>query len=159
MRTSALTSLDTEQRRTAGQALRATVIDLIDLGLIAKQAHWTVVGRDTSPIRQALDELVGTARDFTDRAAERSTAIGVAPDGRAGTVARESSAHGCAASWQRDSDVIDSVTGTLFVLTSRLRDRIEATESADSVTQDLFIEIVARLEQAHWMWQAHIAHA
>ena len=35
-----------------------------------------------------------------------------------------------------------------------LRPRIEEVEKADLVTQDLFIEITAALEEQRWMWQA-----
>ena len=36
----------------------------------------------------------------------------------------------------------------------RLRERIDATEEADKVTQDLLIELTGKLEEARWMWQA-----
>ncbi|WP_194836455.1 Dps family protein [Nocardia sp. XZ_19_369] len=152
-------TLDTEQQKVAGEALRATVIDLIDLSLIAKQAHWNVIGRNFRSVHLALDELVTAARDFTDAAAERATAVGVSPDGRAATVAKESGAVGFPDGWQQDTDVIDGVVRNLAAVIQRLRERIEATEKADPVTQDLFIGFSARLEQLHWMWQAQVATA
>ncbi|WP_054814261.1 Dps family protein [Nocardia arizonensis] len=157
MSTPITSTLDPEQQRVAGEALQATVVDLIDLTLIAKQAHWNVVGRNFRSVHLALDELVVVARDFTDDAAERATAIGVSPDGRAQTVAKESGAVGFGAGWQQDTHVIESIVGNLAAVVTRLRERIEATEKADPVTQDLFIEIAARLEQLHWMWQAQLA--
>ncbi|MCP2274579.1 starvation-inducible DNA-binding protein [Nocardia amikacinitolerans] len=152
-------TLDPEQQRIAGDALRGTVVDLIDLSLIAKQAHWNVIGRNFRSVHLALDELVTAAREFTDSAAERATAVGVSPDGRAVTVAEKSGAIGFPDGWQQDTDVIDAVVGNLAAVISRLRERIDATEKADPVTQDLFIEIAARLEQLHWMWQAQLATA
>lgn len=56
-------TLDPEQQRIAGQTLRATVIDLIDLSLIAKQAHWNVIGANFRSVHLALDELVTAARN------------------------------------------------------------------------------------------------
>ncbi|MGN2636896.1 Dps family protein [Nocardia takedensis] len=159
MSTPITSTLDPEQQRIAGEALQATVVDLIDLSLIAKQAHWNVVGRNFRSVHLALDELVVAARDFTDTAAERATAIGVSPDGRAATVSAESGALGFESGWQQDTDVIDSVVANLAAVIGRLRERIESTEKADPVTQDLFIEIAARLEQLHWMWQAQLATA
>lgn len=152
-------TLESEQQRIAGEALRATVVDLIDLSLIAKQAHWNVVGRNFRSVHLALDELVTAARDYTDEAAERATAIGVSPDGRAATVARDTGAVGFPDGWQKDTDVIDGIVENLTAVIRRLRERIDATEKADPVTQDLFIEIAGRLEQLHWMWQAQIAEA
>lgn len=152
-------TLEAEQQRIAGEALRATVVDLIDLSLIAKQAHWNVVGRNFRSVHLALDELVTAARDFTDAAAERATAIGVTPDGRAATVARDSAAVGFPDGWQKDTDVINGIVTNLTAVIRGLRERIDATEKADPVTQDLFIEIAGRLEQLHWMWQAQVAEA
>ncbi|MFE9578429.1 Dps family protein [Nocardia sp. NPDC006044] len=150
-------TLDAEQQKIAGEALRATVIDLIDLSLIAKQAHWNVIGRNFRSVHLALDELVTAARDFTDAAAERATAIGVSPDGRAATVAKETGAPGFPDGWQQDTAVIDGIVGNLTAVIKGLRERIDATEKADPVTQDLLIGIAARLEQLHWMWQAQVA--
>ncbi|WP_327114969.1 DNA starvation/stationary phase protection protein [Nocardia sp. NBC_01730] len=150
-------TLDPEQQRIAGQTLRATVIDLIDLSLIAKQAHWNVIGANFRSVHLALDELVTAAREFTDAAAERCTAVGISPDGRAAMVARDSGALGISDGWQQDTDVIDAIVGNLAAVIERLRERIAATEKADPVTQDLFLAIAARLEQLHWMWQAQLA--
>ncbi|WP_406273909.1 DNA starvation/stationary phase protection protein [Nocardia sp. NBC_00881] len=150
-------TLDPEQQHIAGETLRATVVDLIDLSLIAKQAHWNVIGANFRSVHLALDELVTAAREFTDAAAERCTAVGISPDGRAATVAGDSGALGIGDGWQQDADVIDAIVGNLAAVIKRLRERIAATEKADPVTQDLFLAIAARLEQLHWMWQAQLA--
>ncbi|WP_278314380.1 Dps family protein [Lolliginicoccus levis] len=150
-------TLTAEQQSTTGEALQGTVVDLIDLTLIAKQAHWNVLGRNFRSVHLALDELVTVAREFTDEAAERSTAIGVSPDGRASTVAGQSSAKGIGEGWTSDEDVINIVVDNLAAIIDRLRARIAVTEDADPVTQDLLISITARLEQLHWMWQAQVA--
>ena len=76
--------LDDGARDITGRALQETVVDLVDLSLVAKQAHWNLVGRQFRDIHLHLDELVTTARTYTDNAAERAAAIGVSPDGRAG---------------------------------------------------------------------------
>ncbi|GAB0106856.1 DNA starvation/stationary phase protection protein [Nocardia sp. JMUB6875] len=146
-----------DQLKVTGDALQQTVVDLIDLSLIAKQAHWNVVGSHFRSVHLGLDEVVAAAREFTDAAAERATAIGVSPDGRAATVVQESACGGIDYGWQPDTTVIAAMVSNLWAVISRLRQRIEATESADPVTQDLLITIAARLEQLHWMWQAQQA--
>ncbi|MFD4405431.1 Dps family protein [Nocardia sp. NPDC058499] len=152
-------TLDPEQQRITGDALRASVVDLIDLSLIAKQAHWNVLGTHFRSVHLALDELVSAAREFTDSAAERATAIGVSPDGRAATVAKEAAGLEFPDGWQQDTAVINAIVDNLSTVIRRFRERIDATEKADPVTQDLFIEIAARLEQLHWMWQAQLSTA
>ncbi|MEU7632809.1 ferritin-like domain-containing protein [Nocardia sp. NPDC049220] len=147
-------TLDPEQQRIAGETLRATVFDLIDLSLIAEHAHYDVIGADFRSAHLALDELVIAAREFTDAVVEHATAIGVRPDNRAATVAEDSGAIGIVGGWQRDTD---AVAGSLAAVLNRLRERIAATEKADPVTRDLFLAIAARLEQLHGMWQAQLA--
>lgn len=150
-------TLSAENRKIAGDALQSVLVDLIDLSLIGKQAHWNVVGSQFRSIHLALDELVVAARDFTDQVAERLTAIGVSPDGRASTVASDSGTKGFGAGWSKDDEVVASITGNLAAVIARLRERIDLTADADPVTQDLLIGQTARLEQLHWMWQAQLA--
>ncbi|AEF38707.1 Dps family protein [Hoyosella subflava] len=150
-------TLSDDEQRVTGEALQGTVVDLIDLSLIAKQAHWNVIGKNFRSVHLALDELVTAAREFTDEAAERATAIGVPPDGRASTVAGQSGAKGIGEGWTNDEDIVNVVVENLAAVIERLRSRVKSTEEPDPVTQDLLIAITARLEQLHWMWQAQVA--
>ena len=79
--------LEDQARDITGAALQATLVDLVDLSLVAKQAHWNLVGRQFHDVHLHLDELVKKARKYSDAVAERLAAIGVSPDGRAATVA------------------------------------------------------------------------
>src|SRR5256885_8279490 len=71
-----------------GTALQETLVELIDLHLRAKQAHWNVAGWHFRSLHLHLDELTDAVRDAADLVAERAVAIGYAPDGRPGTVAK-----------------------------------------------------------------------
>ncbi|MGV9824997.1 MULTISPECIES: Dps family protein [unclassified Gordonia (in: high G+C Gram-positive bacteria)] len=150
-------TLSDEQKAVTGRALQETLVDLIDLSLIAKQAHWNVVGRNFRSVHLELDELVTVSRDFTDDAAERATAIGVSPDGRAETVAKTAATTGFGDGWTSDADVVAAIVDNLKAVIAGLRTRIELTEEADPVTQDLLIGFASKLEQLHWMWQAQVA--
>ncbi len=150
-------TLNKDEQAVAGEALQATLVDLIDLAMMAKQAHWNVVGKQFRSVHLELDELVTAAREFTDAAAERATAIGVSPDGRSETVAKTSGTKGFGEGWTQDSDVVDAIVANIKTVVDGLRIRIESTEKADPVTQDLLISFAARLEQLHWMWQAQAA--
>jgi starvation-inducible DNA-binding protein len=146
--------LDDQARDVAGAALQSTLVDLLDLSLVGKQAHWNLVGRQFHDVHQHLDELVDTARKYSDEVAERAAAIGVSPDGRAATVASDSRIPDAEAGWAKDTDVIRNAFEALDAAVKGLRPRIEEVEKADLVTQDLFIEITAALEEQRWMWQA-----
>jgi starvation-inducible DNA-binding protein len=151
------TELDAKSRDATGTALQDTLVDLIDLSLIAKQAHWNVVGASFRSVHLQLDELVATARQYVDEVAERASALGVSPDGTAGTAAKDSGLPDYPVGWQADSDTIRHIVGTLESAVARLRPRLEETDESDPVTQDLLIAVTRALEEAHWMWQAQLA--
>ncbi|AHH98378.1 Dps family protein [Kutzneria albida] len=149
--------LPAAERDATGKVLQEALVDLVDLSLVAKQAHWNVVGRNFRSVHLQLDELVAAAREYTDQVAERAAAIGVSPDGRASTVAKHSGVPEFATGWQSDTEVIAVIAATVEAVVKRMRARIAKTDDTDLVTQDLIIELTAKLEEAHWMWQAQLA--
>ena len=82
-----LPSIEPHLRQEAGRELQATLIDILDLALVGKQLHWSVVGPDFRSLHLQLDELVDAWRELGDRVAERAVMLGVSPDGRAATIA------------------------------------------------------------------------
>jgi starvation-inducible DNA-binding protein len=149
--------LGEEEKTATGAVLQATLVDLIDLSLIAKQAHWNVVGSNFRSAHLQLDELVSAARRYTDDVAERANAIGISPNGKARTVVESSGVPEYPDNWQTVEATVTAVVTALGEVNKRLRERIEATDKTDLVTQDLLIEIAAELEKQHWMWQAQTA--
>ncbi|MGW0856098.1 Dps family protein [Streptomyces sp. NPDC002690] len=143
-----------KEREIAGRALQATLVDLLDLSLVAKQAHWNLYGPRFRSIHLQLDEVVTSARDYADTVAERAAALGVSPDGRAGTVAATSVVPAFPAGWTRDVDAVESLVQTFSAVIGHVRERIEETGPADAVTQDLLIGLAAVLEKQSWMFQA-----
>jgi len=67
--------------------LQRVLVDLIELHLQGKQAHWNVVGTNFRDLHLQLDELVDFAREASDTVAERMRALDSVPDGRSDTVA------------------------------------------------------------------------
>ena len=149
--------LSAADKEITGNALQATLVDLVDLSLIAKQAHWNVVGANFRSVHLQLDELVNTARQYTDEVAERANAIGVSPNGKAKTVVSSSGIPEYPDNWQSVESTIAAIVDILAALIERLRARIDETDKSDLVTQDLLIALARELEKAHWMWQAQQA--
>jgi starvation-inducible DNA-binding protein len=145
------------EKEATGAVLQATLVDLIDLSLIAKQAHWNVVGQNFRSAHLQLDELVSAARQYTDDVAERANAIGVSPNGKAKVVVESSGIPEYPANWQTVEATVAAIVEILGEVIKRLRKRIDETDKTDLVTQDLLIEIAAELEKQHWMWQAQMA--
>ncbi|GIH23054.1 DNA starvation/stationary phase protection protein [Acrocarpospora phusangensis] len=150
-----ITSLLTaENKKITGNALQGALVDLIDLALIGKQAHWNLTGRFFRPIHLQLDDIVKLARKKADSVAERAVAIGVNPDGRASTIVHDSQLSHMDAGPIEDGKVIAVMTDILESIIRRMRERIDATERADPVSQDLLIGLTRDLEMHHWMIQA-----
>lgn len=152
--TTVRSTLPEPARRIAGDALQESLVDLLGLSLIGKQAHWNIVGPRFRSIHLQLDEVVSTARSYADRVAERAAALGVAPDGRPETVAARCALQGPKEGLLRDTEVVRLLVEALETAIGRLRGRIDATEEADKVTQDLLISVTYELEKQHWMFEA-----
>ena len=141
-------------REVAGEALQSTLVDLLGISLVGKQAHWNIVGPRFRSIHLQLDEVVATARTYSDTVAERAAALGLPPDGRPETIAAAYALPGAKEGWLRDDEVVRLMVETLESAIGRLRDRIDATDKPDPVTQDLLIGITAELEKQRWMFEA-----
>ncbi|MCO5966808.1 Dps family protein [Actinoallomurus soli] len=146
--------LPDEARKVTGAALQESLVDLVDLHLLGKQAHWNLTGRNFRSLHLQLDELVDLARAHADTVAERAVAIGVNPDGRARTVAETTKVHQLDAGYLQDDKVVAAITDLLAQMIQRFRDRIETTDDSDLVTQDLLIAVAQDLEKQHWMFEA-----
>lgn len=146
--------LSDEARKVTGDALQGSVVDLIDLTLQAKQAHWNLIGSNFRSLHLQLDEVVDVARQHTDTLAERAIAIGVNPDGRAETVAKSAHNDQVPEGYIKDRDVVTAFVALLGRIAERFRVRIAETDEPDPVTQDLLIAAAQDIEQQHWMLQA-----
>ncbi|MEU6469866.1 MULTISPECIES: Dps family protein [Streptomyces] len=140
--------------KTVSEALQGALVDLVDLALVAKQIHWNVVGPRFRSVHLQLDEVVDTARKYSDTVAERAAALGISPDGRAATVAVGSGIGVTPEGWVDDTTAVGTLVEALGAVIARMRERVESTGEPDPVSQDIFIGITADLEKHHWMFQA-----
>ncbi|MFG2865259.1 Dps family protein [Streptomyces sioyaensis] len=147
-------TLSDEGRGIVGHALQGALVDLVDLSLVAKQVHWNVVGPRFRSVHLQLDDVVASARAHADTVAERASAIGVPPDGRAATVAKTSGIREIGDGWIKDGEVVRAMVDALSAVIGRMRERIVATADPDPVSQDILIGLTGDLEKHHWMFQA-----
>jgi len=140
--------------KAVSEALQGALVDLVDLSLVAKQIHWNVIGPRFRSVHLQLDEVVDTARQYSDTVAERSATLGVSPDGRAATVADSSGIGKVPDGWVNDADAVRVLVEALSSIITRMRERVTVTGEADPVSQDIFIGLTADLEKHHWMFQA-----
>lgn len=134
-------------------ALQATLVELIDLSLQGKQAHWNVVGPAFKPVHEFLDELVDAYRGWYDEVAERLTAMGVSPDGRSATVSDSTPLAALPPGPLEDRSVLVAMDERVTQVAAGVRERADAL-GADLASQDLLIEILRGLEKQRWMMRA-----
>ncbi|MGW1163041.1 Dps family protein [Streptomyces sp. NPDC002519] len=140
--------------KTVSEALQGALVDLVDLSLMAKQVHWNVIGPRFRSIHFQLDDVVASARLHSDTVAERASALGVPPDGRAVTIAQSSGIGAVPQGWVKDTDAVGTLVSALGAVIARMRERVQTTAEPDPVSQDILIGITADLEKHHWMFQA-----
>lgn len=137
--------------------LQQSLVDLVDLALLLKQAHWNVIGHNFRSVHLQLDEIILTVRDASDDVAERMSALGVAPDGRSETVAETSRLHNYADTFQDVPSTVTAVSDAMKTAIEGIRGAIEQLGDLDPVSEDLMIGISGPLEKHLWMMQAQEA--
>lgn len=152
-----ISPLDDDARQAASEALQRALADLILLGLLAKQAHWNLVGPSFLTLHRQLDELADAAREQSDVIAERVVTIGGVPDGRAATVASSDRLPAVSSGPFNDRDVVKIFCDILAAVVATLRGAISVTADADPVSQDALIGAAAVFEKHYWMFQAELA--
>ncbi len=134
--------------------LQRVLVDLVELALQGKQAHWNVVGKNFRDTHLQLDEIVATVQGHSDTIAERLRALHAVPDGRSATVAATTSLPA-----YPNGEV--STTRTIGLITERLdrtvktaRDVHASVEAQDPASADLLHGIMNDLEKLSWMVSA-----
>jgi len=131
-------------------------VDLIDLGLLSKQAHWNVYGPAFRPVHLELDDVVEQLLEWQDEVAERISALGGHPDGRASTVASSSRVASLDAGPLKDADVVKAMKDRLTAVSEAISAKFGDLDD-DLPSQDVLIGIVAGLDKAAWFFRAQIA--
>ena len=143
-------------KKSVVKDLQATLVELLDLSLLGKQAHWNVVGSHFRSIHLQLDEIVDIARLSSDRVAERLATIGASPDGRAETVATSSELAPFPEGFVSGIDTVKLVTAAMETISTRLHERINRVGEDDPVSQDILIGTSDEIEKAAWMLRAQL---
>ncbi|NND96554.1 MAG: DNA starvation/stationary phase protection protein Dps [Pirellulaceae bacterium] len=149
--------LDSEAGSETACLLQANLVNLIDLALLLKQAHWNVIGPNFRSVHLQLDEIIESVRAASDEVAERINTLGIAPDGRSSTVAQDSKLDAYPTDFQKVPDTLGNVADALKATIDSLRSAISELGDLDPVSEDLCIGVSAQLEKHLWMVQAQEA--
>jgi starvation-inducible DNA-binding protein len=134
--------------------LQKVLVDLIDLHIQGKQAHWNILGHNFRDLHLQLDEIVDAAREFSDDIAERMRALYAVPDGRSSTIAATSSLDKFPEGEVSTHDAVDMITLRIYQATGTMRDVHDEVDDEDPATADILHAIIDRLEQLAWMVSA-----
>ncbi|SFU12962.1 Dps family protein [Arthrobacter sp. ov118] len=139
--------------------LQAVLVDLIELHVQGKQAHWNIVGTNFRDLHLQLDEIVEAARGFADEMAERMRAIHALPDGRSSTVAKTTALAEFPSGLINTKDAIDRIVAALEAAVGTMRKVHDEVDEEDPTTADLLHAFIAKLEQYAWMVNAETLRA
>ena len=157
------TSITTGKRRTdtdiqgfhASPELRASLqqvlVDMIELHLQGKQAHWNVVGTNFRDLHLQLDELVDFAREGSDTIAERLRALHATADGRTDIVAAGTTLPQFPPYEHGTADVVDLIATRIYAAVDTLRGVHDAVDAEDPTTADILHQLIEGLEKLAWL--------
>lgn len=131
--------------------LQRVLVDLIELHIQGKQAHWNVVGANFRDLHLQLDEVVDAAREASDTIAERMRALDVVPDGRSDTVAATTTLPQFPAFEQGTAEIVDLISTRVYATVDTLRAVHDDVDAEDPSTADLLHQIIDSLEKLAWM--------
>ena len=140
--------------RTLTDNLQKVLIDLLELQIQGKQAHWNVVGRNFRDTHLILDEMIEAARGFSDDIAERMRALHGIPDGRSDTIASTTTLPEYPNGEIDTSETVDLVTGRLEATVATMRAVHDEVDEEDPTSADILHGIIGKLEQFAWMVSA-----
>lgn len=132
-------------------SLQRVLVDLIELHLQGKQAHWNVVGTNFRDLHLQLDELVDFAREASDTIAERMRALDAVPDGRSDTVAAATSLPQFPAHEHATGEVVDLITARAYATVDTIRTVHDSVDAEDPSTADILHQLIDGLEKLAWL--------
>ncbi|MCG5433484.1 DNA starvation/stationary phase protection protein [Mycobacterium sp. MYCO198283] len=133
------------------RSLQRVLVDLIELHIQGKQAHWNVVGTNFRDLHLQLDELVDFARVGSDTIAERMRALDAVPDGRTDTVAATTSVPQLPAYELSTAETVDLIVARVYAVVDTMRDVHDAVDAEDPTSADILHQLIEGLEKQAWL--------
>ena len=131
--------------------LQRVLVDLIELHLQGKQAHWNLIGTNFRDLHLQLDEIVDAAREASDIIAERMRALDAVPDGRSDTITASTTLPALPLAELSTADTVELLTTRIYAAVDTIRTVHDEVDAADPSTADLLHSIIDDLEKAAWM--------
>ena len=135
---------------TVAKALQQALVDLTDLHLQAKQAHWNIKGEGFRSLHLYLDEVVDIAREASDEIAERMRALQVVPNGLPEVVAQRNTLPTVPETIIKTDDAEELAVAAINATVGTMREVHEKVDAEDSASADILNDYIRRFEQQAW---------
>jgi starvation-inducible DNA-binding protein len=130
--------------------LQHSLIELIDLALHAKQAHWNVVGPNFRSLHTQFDEISDMARLKADAVAERLAALQVSPHATLAAVC-ESPLEPFPVGWLPGPAAVKAMLARIDHVSRTNLMRIKEIHGIDPVAETILVDLAGELDKAAWM--------
>jgi starvation-inducible DNA-binding protein len=139
-----------------GKQLQLTLVELIALSLAGRQLRWSAYGREFLSARRYLEHVAGEWRELEDAVAERSAAVGIAPDGSAAAVIELADVPPVHPGFIEVGCAIERLCAQVCEVAVRVRRRSELLGALDAVSHDVLVDVGRKLEEQLWMTRAQL---
>jgi starvation-inducible DNA-binding protein len=137
--------------------LNQNLADSIDLGLIAKQAHWNVKGPSFIALHELFDKVAEEVEEAIDTIAERITALGGVAEGTVQVVGKRTRLSPYPLDISKGRDHVAKLADAIAAVGKSARAAIdESSKLGDLDTADLFTGISRELDKQLWFVEAHL---
>jgi starvation-inducible DNA-binding protein len=149
--------LAADKRKKVIEILNQQLVDLINLQMQCKQAHWNVKGPHFIGLHELFDTIAEEVEKLVDEVAERSVAIGGTVDGTVEGVTKKTALDAYPTTIFDGKDHVDAISSALAAVGKNVREAIDQTdELGDADSADLLTDVSRILDKRLWFVEAHL---
>jgi starvation-inducible DNA-binding protein len=148
--------LPKEVRKRVCKLLQGVLLDVIDLSMQAKVAHWNVRGPRFISLHELFDKVAEALEGEIDDVAERIGQLGGMIEGTAQSVAKGSSLKPYKEDLADGTGHVEALSAAVAAAGKRVRGAIdEAAKLGDADSADLLTGLSRTLDKQLWFVEAH----
>lgn len=149
--------LAADKRKKVIEILNQQLVDLINLQMQCKQAHWNVKGPHFIGLHELFDTVAEEIEKVTDEVAERAVSLGGTVDGTVEGVSKKTSLEAYPTTIFDGKDHVDALSSAIAAAGKSARAAIDQTQDLEDLdTADLLTDVSRLLDKKLWFVEAHL---